>query len=170
MNSPVPGSSSPSVRSRLREIDQQVASRVRARRVVLGLTMQQLASTVGVTYQQLYKYESGTNRIAAGRLHAIARALGVDVSYFFAELEAEEQAEVTPERRQLLELLRNFMAIRSRRQQEALCSVARAIAAADLSDDSGRPALPAGSAGRGVRRAMPSDLDDAERLLSPSAA
>ena len=96
---------------------------------------------VGVTYQQLYKYESGTNRVAAGRLHAIARALGVDVSYFFADLEAEEQAVVTPERRQLLDLLRNFMAIRNSRHQEALCGVARAIATTELSDDSGRPAI-----------------------------
>ncbi len=170
MNSPIPRPSSSSVRSRLREIDQQVASRVRTRRVVLGLTMQQLASTVGVTYQQLYKYESGTNRIAAGRLHAIARALGVDVSYFFADLEVDKQAVVTPERRQLLELLRNFMAIRSRRQQEALCGVARAIATADLSDDGGRPAFSPGSAGQAVRRALPVGLDEAERLLPPSAA
>ena len=45
---------------------------------MLGLTLQQVAGMLGITYQQLYKYEKGVNRISAGRLHALARALGVD--------------------------------------------------------------------------------------------
>jgi transcriptional regulator with XRE-family HTH domain len=170
MNSPISRPPGPSVRLRLREIDQQVAYRVRARRVMLGLTMQQLATMVGVTYQQLYKYENGTNRIAAGRLHAIARALGIDVSYFFADVATEEQAVVTPERRQLLELLRNFMAIRSRRHQEALCALARAIATTGAPDAVARSAISTGSGGHSPRRALPAGANPVERILPPSAA
>ena len=50
---------------------------------MLGLTQQQMAELIGVTYQQAHKYEKGINRVAAGRLYHIAQALGVDVSYFF---------------------------------------------------------------------------------------
>ena len=56
---------------------------MRARRILLGLTQQQIAELVGVTYQQAHKYEKGINRVSAGRLYTIARALGVQVSYQF---------------------------------------------------------------------------------------
>ena len=132
----------PSAMSRLRlgEIDGQVAARIRTRRIMLGMTMQQLATMVGVAYQQLYKYESGRNRIAAARLSAIARALDVTPAYFFEDTPEPQQVEVTPERRQLLQLLRDFRAIPSSRLQAALCVVARAVAATDSPDDSDRPA------------------------------
>ena len=48
-----------------------------------GLTQQQMADLIGVTYQQAHKYEKGINRVAAGRLYSIARALGVEVGYFY---------------------------------------------------------------------------------------
>jgi transcriptional regulator with XRE-family HTH domain len=54
---------------------------MRERRVMLGLTQQQMADLIGVTYQQAHKYEKGINRVAAGRLYSIARALGVEVGY-----------------------------------------------------------------------------------------
>jgi transcriptional regulator with XRE-family HTH domain len=56
---------------------------MRERRVMLGLTQQQMAELIGVTYQQAHKYEKGINRVAAGRLYSIARALGVEVGYFY---------------------------------------------------------------------------------------
>jgi transcriptional regulator with XRE-family HTH domain len=56
---------------------------MRERRVMLGLTQQQMAELIGVTYQQAHKYEKGINRVAAGRLYRIAQALGVEVGYFF---------------------------------------------------------------------------------------
>ena len=141
----------PSAMSRLRlgEIDRQVAARVRTRRIVLGMTMQQLATMVGVTYQQLYKYESGTNRIAAARLNAMARALDVAPGYFFEDASELQQDEVTPERRQLLQLLRDFGAIPSRRLQAALCAVVRAVAATEPPDDSHCPADAHGPGRRG---------------------
>ena len=63
--------------------DVLVGSRVRFRRTELGLTQQALAEKLGVTFQQVQKYEKGTNRIGAGRLQEVSKALSVPVSYFF---------------------------------------------------------------------------------------
>jgi transcriptional regulator with XRE-family HTH domain len=102
---------------------------VRARRIALGLTQQELAEKVGITYQQAHKYEKGLNRIAAGRLAAIARALAVEPGHFFEGLGEGEPARPTAQQRRLLELARSF-AVLPRRQQEALCELARALAEA----------------------------------------
>jgi transcriptional regulator with XRE-family HTH domain len=68
-------------------IDRSVGMRVRERRCELGMTQQKLAEAVGVTFQQLQKYEGGKNRITAGRLYQLAVALGVEVGYFFEKAE-----------------------------------------------------------------------------------
>ena len=70
-------------RPRAQDVDRHVGARMRERRVMLGLTQQQLAELIGVTYQQAHKYEKGINRIAAGRLSRIAQALGVEIGYFY---------------------------------------------------------------------------------------
>ena len=70
-------------RSRPQDVDRYVGARMRERRIMLGLTQQQMAELIGVTYQQAHKYEKGINRIAGGRLYQIAQALGVEVSYFY---------------------------------------------------------------------------------------
>ncbi len=67
-------------------IDIHVGARVRLRRNLLGLTLQTLAKAVGVTYQQLQKYERGVNRIGASRLFNLSRVLDVPVSFFFEDL------------------------------------------------------------------------------------
>jgi DNA-binding XRE family transcriptional regulator len=71
------------VRLRANAVDRHVGAKVRERRVMLGLTQQQMAELLGVSYQQTHKYERGINRITAGLLHAVARALDVEVGYFF---------------------------------------------------------------------------------------
>jgi transcriptional regulator with XRE-family HTH domain len=114
-------------RSRAQDIDRHVGARMRERRVMLGLTQQQMAELIGVTYQQAHKYEKGINRVAAGRLYNIAQALGVEVSYFFEGLGNENAFRATPQQRMLLELARNFIGIPHRKHQEALCSLARAL-------------------------------------------
>src|SRR5918995_4746038 len=70
-------------RSRVQDVDRYIGARIRARRIMLGLTQQQMAELIGITYQQAHKYEKGLNRVAAGRLFTIAQALGVEVSHFF---------------------------------------------------------------------------------------
>ena len=69
-------------------IDIHVGARVRLRRNLLGLTLQTLAKAVGVTYQQLQKYERGVNRVGASRLFTLGRALEVPVAFFFDEMPA----------------------------------------------------------------------------------
>ena len=116
-------------RSRPQDVDRYVGARMRERRIMLGLTQQQMAELIGVTYQQAHKYEKGINRIAGGRLYQIAKALGVDVSYFYDGMGGRsDDFKPTPQQRLLLELARNFTALPSRRHQEAICNLVRALA------------------------------------------
>lgn len=80
-------------------IDARVGARICSRRKFLRLSQKQMAERLGITFQQVQKYEKGMNRIGAGRLYSIANILGVDVSYFFNEIEAENKVEesVLPE-------------------------------------------------------------------------
>ena len=94
---------------------------------MLGLTQQQLAEMIGVTYQQAHKYERGINRVSAGRLFEIARALSAPISYFYEGI-GQEGPQVTPHQRMLLEIARNFGEIRNERHQEAVSQLARALA------------------------------------------
>jgi DNA-binding XRE family transcriptional regulator len=64
-------------------IDRHVGSRVRMRRVMLGLTQEKLGEALGLTFQQVQKYEKGTNRIGASRLQQISRTLDVPPAFFF---------------------------------------------------------------------------------------
>jgi len=114
-------------RSRAQDIDRHVGARMRERRIMLGLTQQQMAELIGVTYQQAHKYEKGINRVAAGRLYNIAQALGVDIGYFFEGPYSDQAFRATPQQRMMLELTRNFIDISTRKHQEAVCSLARAL-------------------------------------------
>jgi transcriptional regulator with XRE-family HTH domain len=105
----------------VQDIDRQVGARIRERRNMLGLL-------IGVTLQQTYKYEKAIDRIAAGRLHQIAQALGVEVGYFFKGIGIERGFRPSPQQGRLLELARDFIALPSRQHQEALCILARALA------------------------------------------
>ena len=64
-------------------IDKHVGSRVRMRRVLIGMSQEKLGEALGLTFQQVQKYEKGTNRIGASRLQQISTILGVPVSFFF---------------------------------------------------------------------------------------
>ncbi len=67
-------------------IDVHVGFRVRQRRTLLGLSQTKLAEAIGLTFQQVQKYERGTNRIGSSRMFQIARVLDVPVAYFFEEM------------------------------------------------------------------------------------
>ena len=64
-------------------VDKYVGSRVRMRRMMLGMSQEKLGDALGLTFQQVQKYEKGTNRIGASRLQQIANILQVPVSFFF---------------------------------------------------------------------------------------
>ena len=74
------------------KIDKHVSERLRDRRSKLGLTQQELAERVGVSFQQFQKYENGDNRISAGRLFQLAVALDISIPYFFEGLQSVSRA------------------------------------------------------------------------------
>jgi transcriptional regulator with XRE-family HTH domain len=101
-----------------RRVDEHVGERIRTRRTELGLTQDDLASELDISYQQVQKYETGANRVSAGRLYQIARKLDVDVAFFFtgAELIVENAPEGKPMAhggtgRSTIEIARNFAEI-----------------------------------------------------------
>ncbi|KAA5602486.1 helix-turn-helix domain-containing protein [Blastochloris sulfoviridis] len=64
-------------------VDKHVGARVRMRRMMIGMSQERLGDSLGITFQQVQKYEKGTNRVGASRLQQISKTLGVPVSFFF---------------------------------------------------------------------------------------
>ncbi|MGE5546049.1 MAG: helix-turn-helix domain-containing protein [Solirubrobacterales bacterium] len=92
-------------------VDVHVGARVKLRRVLLGLTQIELAAAIGMTFQQVQKYERGTNRISASMLHRIARQLDVPVGFFFDDMPDGASPSPGPDevgRRESLQLIRHF--------------------------------------------------------------
>ena len=95
-------------------VDGEIGSRVRLRRTMLGLSQKQLGDAIGLTPQQVQKYEKGINRIAASTLFIVAEALNVPVTFFFDELlkrRLEEHGAANAllvDRRETLDLLRAY--------------------------------------------------------------
>lgn len=73
-------------------VDAHVGSRVRLRRMLIGMSQEKLGELLGLTFQQVQKYEKGANRIGASRLFDISSILGVPVSYFFDDLPSTDPA------------------------------------------------------------------------------
>jgi transcriptional regulator with XRE-family HTH domain len=69
-----------------KSVDIVVGKRVRLRRVAIKMSQEELARALGITFQQVQKYENGTNRISCSRLYDIGRALKTPINYFFADL------------------------------------------------------------------------------------
>lgn len=118
--------------------DIYVGSRVRMRRKMLGLSQEKLGDKLGITFQQIQKYEKGTNRVGASRLQAMATALEVPIAYFFPDNSvtgdgAGLQEEGTAFMMDLmssaegLELSRAFVKIRSSKIRRKLVELARAL-------------------------------------------
>jgi len=138
-------------------IDVHVGQRIRLRRNLVGMTQEQLASSVGVTFQQIQKYERGFNRVSASRLYDIGHVLSVPISFFFQDVNAqvaEERYGVLPEtfdgagappvlaeeetfsddplsRTETLELVRNYWKIRNERARSQVFALIKAMAQAD---------------------------------------
>ena len=74
-------------------IDIQVGNRVRIRRMLIGMSQEKLGDMLGLTFQQVQKYEKGVNRIGAGRLFEVARILNVPVDFFYEGVSAAVQVE-----------------------------------------------------------------------------
>jgi len=74
-------------------IDIHVGSRIRLRRTMLGMSQERLGESLGITFQQVQKYEKGTNRVGASRLQNISAVLNVPVSFFFEDAPGEQGTE-----------------------------------------------------------------------------
>ena len=110
-------------------IERYIGHRIRERRVQLGLTQQQLAQLIGVTYQQAHKYERGVNRVSAGRLYQVSQVLGVSVDYFYEGYEENNGQALNDRQRLCLEVSRNFANIPNQRHQQAVSQLCRILAA-----------------------------------------
>jgi len=122
------------------QVDRHVGERVRARRKQLGLSQDRLADALGLTFQQVQKYERGTNRISASKLFDTAGALQVDIPFFFEGLKHEtrpdgvsesdapafEPLNLTPED---LELIAAFQSIGRKRMRRRVLELVRELAA-----------------------------------------
>jgi transcriptional regulator with XRE-family HTH domain len=71
-------------------VDRHVGNRVRMRRLLVGMSQEKLGELLGITFQQVQKYEKGSNRVSASRLYQISRVLGVPVQFFYDELKEDD--------------------------------------------------------------------------------
>lgn len=120
---------------RTKSIEQIIGERIRARRTQMGLVQEQLAAALGISYQQIQKYESGASRITASRLLALAERLEVPVTYFFAGLPGAAAPEDDGEEvlalgrsRPVVELTRSFHQIRDDGVRLAITGLVRTVA------------------------------------------
>jgi len=131
-------------------IDVHVGQRIRQRRTLLGLSQERLAEAIGLSFQQLQKYEHGGNRVGSSRLFDLARVLNVPISYFFEEMEAgvaakspshlmgvspSKMQKAAPEpdplaKRETLELVRAYYKIAEPRVRKRLADLVRVLAKA----------------------------------------
>jgi len=126
-------------------VDIRIGQRVKQRRLELGMSQERLAEVLGVTFQQIQKYEKGANRVAASRLFDLASALNVAIAYFYEGLTpgarmggvAEDGQDfvydmlATPEGQQLLQI---FGAIRSAKVRRRVVELVRALAEDEVED------------------------------------
>lgn len=133
-------------RPRANAIDGHVGSRVRTRRTLLGLNQTQLGNALGIAFQQVQKYERGSNRIATSRLYQISKILDVPIGYFYEEMPDElrrlapsmnrSARESVPNdsdldtmhKRETLELVRAYYRIEDAGVRDRLRDMVRAIA------------------------------------------
>lgn len=117
-------------------IDVHVGNRIRMRRLLLGMNQETLANALGLTFQQVQKYEGGANRVSASRLSAMAEILAVPISYFFGDLRSDD-AEISPEdqrwrehlqRPETIEFIRLYYAIRDVRARQQFLEMTKALA------------------------------------------
>jgi transcriptional regulator with XRE-family HTH domain len=132
-------------------IDKYVGSRIRMRRIMLGMSQEKLGDALGLTFQQIQKYEKGINRIGASRLFDLAQVLGVSVQFFYEEAPAAEPQQLMPEgfaerpaegsiveflrSRDGLELNKAFVRISDAKARRAIVDLVRSLANDDTNDN-----------------------------------
>ena len=132
-------------------IDVHVGSRVRLRRTLLGMSQEKLGEAIGLTFQQVQKYERGANRVGASRLYDLSRVLDVPVGFFFDEMTEQVAGSspgqirgngglpidgIEPEldpmaKRETLELVRAYYRISSPKVRKRIFELTKALAAGE---------------------------------------
>ena len=132
----------------LNAIDVAVGGQVRMRRILLGMSQEAVSKLLGLTFQQLQKYEHGTNRISGSRLYQLSLILHCPVSFFFETVDVEGCAEASQEayaaadaadevpsdlmrKRKTVELVRAFYAIEDDKQRNAALNLIKTVAKAN---------------------------------------
>jgi len=118
------------------DVDIHVGSRVRLRRSALGLSQDQLGAAIGLSFQQVQKYERGANRIGASRLYEMSQILQTPISYFFegfSELGLAEEGDSSYEadpvlKRETLELMRAYHQIQDVSQRRKILKLVKGLA------------------------------------------
>jgi transcriptional regulator with XRE-family HTH domain len=106
--------------------DAYIGGRIRDCRLLLGLSGRQLAEMIGVTTQQIHKYETGHDRITAGLLYVVAQALETPISYFFDGLSGQ-QIPVGQRQRLLMEFTHSLREIQNEKHQQAVGAAIRLL-------------------------------------------
>lgn len=129
-------------------VDVHVGGRVRMRRTLLGLSQEALAESLGLTFQQVQKYERGANRVSSSRLFDLCRILKVPVAFFFDEMDGDVakqspsalqgkapspvDLELDPAaKRETLELVRAYYGIKDPAVRQKLTAIVRAVSASE---------------------------------------
>jgi len=127
-------------------VDVHVGTRMRQRRALLGMSQTNLGEAVGLTFQQIQKYERGSNRMGSSRLYEFAKVLDVPVAYFFDEMPAKalsrrmhkgiaatdtlaEQEKDPLIKRETLELVRSYYKVREGRVRKRIFEMVKAVGA-----------------------------------------
>jgi transcriptional regulator with XRE-family HTH domain len=114
-------------------IDVLVGNRIRVRRLFLGMNQETLGNALGLSFQQVQKYEGGANRVSASRLSTMADILGVPIAFFFDGLSSgvpqEDPLRERLERSETIELVRLYYAIPDQRVRQQLLEMVKAVAA-----------------------------------------
>lgn len=117
-------------------IDLHIGSRIKFRRVMLGMTQEQLGDALGTSFQQVQKYEKGINRIGASRLHSVANCLDVPITFFFEGQPAELEVGLDQSASQLAEMMKSkdcielamaYLAIQDKDVQKKILALVRSV-------------------------------------------
>ncbi len=130
-------------------VDAYVGSRIKLRRNLLGISQERLADEVGITFQQVQKYEWGLNRVSAGRLWKISKALGVSVNFFFEDVLNNNPTPITDNsseplcfyeespriedeilgRKDVIELIRHYLMISDQKVAKNILDLTKSVSA-----------------------------------------
>jgi transcriptional regulator with XRE-family HTH domain len=120
-------------------VDVHVGARIRTRRLYIGMNQETLARALGLTFQQVQKYEGGANRVSASRLSQIAKILGVPIAYFFSDLDPvggavtarDLEMRELMQRPEAIELIRSFYLIADQGIRHHFLDMVKAVAQSD---------------------------------------